>query len=321
MDTLTRFRSRRLPGAALLLGAMLASACVTAAPETATSAMAQPQTESLAAAAQEAYTAEDWGKVVELYRQLTAEEPGSGRYWYRLAVGLRYTGEFDQAHQALDAAAKVNVPVSYTDYERAKIAATQHKNAEAMKLLNTAANAGLAGSDRVLENEHLAALAGEPGFDALLEQLETNKYPCRDSKFHEFDFWIGEWQIASADGQLGGTNSIQALEQHCLIMERWTATDGTTGTSMNFFDLSKGRWVQQWVSSGSQIHIEGGLVDGSMVLTGFIRYIRNNQHADFRGKWTPMADGRVRQFFEQADADGNWTPWFEGFYTRIDAAK
>jgi hypothetical protein len=35
--------------------------------------------------------------------------------------------------------------------------------------------------------------------------------------------------------------------------------------------------------------------------------------------WTPLADGRVRQFFEQSDDDGtNWTPWFEGFYSRVD---
>jgi hypothetical protein len=39
----------------------------------------------------------------------------------------------------------------------------------------------------------------------------------------------------------------------------------------------------------------------------------------FRGLWTPLPDGRVRQFFEQSNDGGEtWVPWFEGFYTRKD---
>ena len=38
---------------------------------------------------------------------------------------------------------------------------------------------------------------------------------------------------------------------------------------------------------------------------------------DFRGTWTLLEDGRVRQFFEQsADQGKSWQAWFEGFYKR-----
>ncbi|NNF17726.1 MAG: hypothetical protein HKN70_13360 [Gammaproteobacteria bacterium] len=308
---------RIAPGATLASIILVLTACATSGTEPTANVAAPSQSQTVAAAAQEAYAAEDWENVVKLYRQLTSTQPDNGRYWYRLAVGLRYTGKLELAHEALDEAAKVQVPPSYTEYERAKIAATRQDNAKAMAFLQVAADAGLAGSAMVLENEHLAALSGEPGFDDLVEQLETNQFPCRDSKYHEFDFWIGDWQVSTPNGQPAGTNKISAIEQDCLLLERWTSASGTTGTSINFYDLSKGRWVQQWVSSGSQIHIEGGLKDGSMVMEGFIVYMRNNNQAKFRAIWTPLEDGRVRQFFEQADAEGNWTPWFEGFYTRV----
>jgi hypothetical protein len=54
-----------------------------------------------------------------------------------------------------------------------------------------------------------------------------------------------------------------------------------------------------------------------MLLSGTIHYIANGQTAPFRGLWTPMPDGRVRQYFEQSNDDGaTWEPWFEGFYSR-----
>ena len=57
-----------------------------------------------------------------------------------------------------------------------------------------------------------------------------------------------------------------------------------------------------------------------MLLSGTIHYIANGQTAPFRGLWTEMPDGRVRQYFEQSNDDGaTWEPWFEGFYSRKSA--
>lgn len=103
-----------------------------------------------------------------------------------------------------------------------------------------------------------------------------------------------------------------------MLLESWKSIRGTSGTSINYYDPGRKKWYQHWVGdSGDIIHISGNLIDGSMVLTGVIYYIKENKRYDFRGKWTPLEDGRVRQFFEQADDSGeNWSPWFEGFYTR-----
>ena len=87
---------------------------------------------------------------------------------------------------------------------------------------------------------------------------------------------------------------------------------------MNYYDGTKNKWVQHWVSAGGTvINIEGGIEDSSMVLTGKIFYINSQENPvrDFRGTWTPVREGVVRQFFEESiDSGESWYPWFEGFY-------
>lgn len=102
-------------------------------------------------------------------------------------------------------------------------------------------------------------------------------------------------------------------------MENWTSTQGGTGTSLNFYSPVAERWRQVWVSPGTIIDISGGLRGVDMVLEGSIAYAGPELAIyPFRGTWSPLPDGRVRQFFEEAREPDVWKPWFEGFYTRED---
>lgn len=155
---------------------------------------------------------------------------------------------------------------------------------------------------------------------------------CAGPEYRAFDFWLGHWQVSLADGQLAGENRIEAAADGCSITERWRGARGSEGFSVNFYDPGADRWRQIWVSAGSIIEISGSLQAGSMVLEGEIRYRQPPEAADesagpvrpFRGRWTPMPDGRVRQFFEELIRDNNgeeggeekWQPWFEGFYAK-----
>ncbi len=57
-----------------------------------------------------------------------------------------------------------------------------------------------------------------------------------------------------------------------------------------------------------------------MLLVGAIHYVGNGQTNPFRGLWTALDDGRVRQSFEQSDDGGEtWVSWFEGFYSCTDS--
>src|SRR5690606_37813489 len=141
---------------------------------------------------------------------------------------------------------------------------------------------------------------------------------CAAPAYRVFDFWVGEWEVTSPDGRPAGRNQISIEQEGCLLVERWRSVRGDTGMSMNFYDPVADRWRQVWVSPGIEIDVSGGMVGGSMVLEGTILYLDESRARPFRGTWTPLQDGRVRQFLEEAGEDGSWQPWFEGLYRQAD---
>ena len=156
-------------------------------------------------------------------------------------------------------------------------------------------------------------------FPSVWAQSPPPQYPCEDDpRFAEFDFWLGKWGVHTADGTYAGANLVTRGERGCVLVENWTGASGGTGMSINFFDHAAGEWVQIWNSAaGAQIDIRGGLTDDGMLLIGKIHYVGKSMTADFRGLWTQLEDGRVRQYFEQSnDGGATWASWFEGFYTR-----
>jgi len=163
-----------------------------------------------------------------------------------------------------------------------------------------------------------------PGFlTASPATTEEPDVPCSADVYRAFDFWVGRWEVHLADGRRAGANRITLSDDGCLILEQWTGSLGGRGYSMNFYDPIEESWRQIWVSSDSVIEITGGLIESgeglksdSMVMTGRISDRKSGKGVPFRGRWTLLPDGRVRQFFEERRED-TWEPWFEGFYTKV----
>lgn len=152
------------------------------------------------------------------------------------------------------------------------------------------------------------------------EPAPTPPRPCADAPaLSQFDFWVGTWNVELPDGREAGVNTITKEQGGCTLVERWTSVNGGTGMSLNYFEPAAGQWVQNWVGAdGSVIDIRGGLQpDGSMLLDGFIAEVGKPGKQRFRGRWTLLDDGRVRQHFELSDDGGNtWQDWFVGLYSR-----
>jgi hypothetical protein len=145
---------------------------------------------------------------------------------------------------------------------------------------------------------------------------------CSSAAFHQFDFWIGNWDVTSG-GQPAGTNSINPIHNGCALQENWQGAGegGISGTSFNIYDQSTGRWHQTWVdSSGTLLLLDGGLVDGVMVLSGQRPARDGSSEVQHRISWTPNPDGSVRQLWEASKDDGgSWAVLFDGMYTRLPA--
>ena len=163
---------------------------------------------------------------------------------------------------------------------------------------------------------------GAPSAPAAPPPAGSNAPPnlCEtDPAFRQFDFWLGRWAVFNPDGKKQGDNRITKVEAGCLILEQWTSIKGNTGQSYNFYDPVTKKWRQVWVSRGMVIDYEGGLnAEGAMVLTGRIHY-HDGRDLPFRGTWSRLADGTVRQHFEEYNPKTEeWGDWFVGIYTPTD---
>ncbi len=155
----------------------------------------------------------------------------------------------------------------------------------------------------------------------LLAQTPTSPAPLPSPPpiNHEFDFWLGEWQVTTPDGKAAGTSRIESVAEGHGLLENWTgdpAAGGGNGKSLNCYNLGTRQWQQFWIGSrGGVLELAGGLHDGSMVLSG--SHTVRGQSLLERITWTPKADGTVRQFWEQSrDGGKSWQPVFDGLYRK-----
>ena len=142
---------------------------------------------------------------------------------------------------------------------------------------------------------------------------------CNGPEFHQFDFWIGNWEVSS-QGQVVGHNTITPIADGCALLENWTGADDSSGKSINAWRPTEQRWTQHWVGSGGTIlDLTGGLAEGRMVLTGPLRQTPKGPVLD-RITWTPVSPNEVRQVWELSSDDGAvWSIVFDGTYTRRSA--
>lgn len=152
-----------------------------------------------------------------------------------------------------------------------------------------------------------------------LQAQQAPAYDCENNSAHrQFDFWLGSWRVSDVSGEKHyGNNIIRSEQKGCLLSENWSSARAGTGSSVNYYHPGEGKWHQQWNDAGASIiSISGALQEDAMVMEGTIYYLAQKRSATFRGSWTPLTDGRVRQFFEEKDKHGNWQVWFDGYYAR-----
>ena len=143
--------------------------------------------------------------------------------------------------------------------------------------------------------------------------------PCASPEHHQFDFWIGDWEVRNADDTPAGTNQVTTLYGGCVLQEHWQGAGGSVGTSFSLYDAPRDVWHQTWVDGqGGLLLIEGGLDGEDMVLSG-----RRPSSKDpsvevlHEVRWTPLDDGRVRQHWRASKDDGKtWVTLFDGYYSK-----
>ena len=171
-------------------------------------------------------------------------------------------------------------------------------------------------------SEDFKALRDHARFQEVVQKLT----PCIAPQYREFDFWLGEWEVRDAAGQVLGRNRISKRHGGCVVVEEWESARGGSGSSFNIYDQPTKQWHQFWVDAtgtnwlssdkqGNPATLRGGIRDGTMVMTSHPDTVPSIGLT--RATWRPLPNGGVQQTFESSSDGGKtWTVSFDGFYSK-----
>jgi hypothetical protein len=142
--------------------------------------------------------------------------------------------------------------------------------------------------------------------------------PCRSSpEYRALDFWIGDWEVETAQGKSAGKSRIELLLDQCIVFENWTGDNGYEGKSFNLFDRSTGTWAQTWVDNVGQItRFDGEARDGNLYYRTEVKD-GEGRPALRRMTFFPQGPDRVRQLGERSlDGGSTWSVDYDLIYKR-----
>jgi tetratricopeptide (TPR) repeat protein len=272
--------------------------------------------------ANEAYQAKDWAKAAQLYGQITSRQPQNSRAWYRLAVSLHGTENEDNAITAYQKSVQAGIPTGIGEYGIALCYASKKDAEKAFQYLQKATQDGFSEPDRLAGDQELAALRSDGRFAKVVEQATHNLKPCAyNSQNRQFDFWIGEWDVVTADASSpAGSSKIELILGDCVIQENWKSAGniGYEGKSYNTYNPDLHRWEQFWADNGgAMIHFYGKLKDG--VMDYWTEEIPQKDGTKLKRhlQFIPSGTDKVRQF-SQGSTDGGktWEVEYDFIYNR-----
>lgn len=262
------------------------------------------------------YQASDWAKAAEVYEKIVALEPANPGAIYRLGIAFLNLNRNADARKSLEKAF-TTAPNPVYALALARAYARENDRAKAFEIIEKSFAMGGIAPETLIAEKDFAAWKDDAGFKELVKRSDLAVSPCKASpEFRQFDFWIGEWDVKTPQGQPAGSSSVQLILGQCIIFENWTAGAGGQGKSFNIFDKNDKKWHQTWVSDrGIFTHYIGGLEDGKMVLVA-----DNNlggKRTLAKMTFSRLPNGDVRQFGENsADEGKTWTTSFDLIYSK-----
>lgn len=228
---------------------------------------------------------------------------------------LHVKGDYRDALTAWERAVALKAP-PFAAYNAACAAARAGMKDKALEWLGKSIEAGFTGATAAASDDDLAALRGDPRFAELMVKAEAIAYPCKtDARFRALDFWVGEWDVTTAQGQPAGRSSVESILGSCVVFENWTSPS-MSGKSFNVFNANVGSWRQAWVDDkGKLLEFTGELKNSTMV---YLAYDKQQGKAVVRRMTLTPVDARtVHQVGEDSFDDGRtWSPSYDLLYHR-----
>ena len=274
--------------------------------------------------AQELFSRSDWSGTLTAYTAIAREFPNNALARFRVGVSLMELGKYADAEQSLRQGEALGIPAGQAAFRLAQLFAEEHKADDAIAQLQRAAeNQLLILPSTLASDRHLASLKSHPRWSEVLDTFDALVQPCKhDAHFHDFDFWVGDWDVRGTGQPPVGPparNTVTVEDNGCVVMEHWHAPNGSEGQSFNIYDRSYGVWRQTWVDNGGGQHdYRGALKDGNMVFLGDTPAPRGQRgRIPTRLTFFHISQDSVRQFSEvSSDSGRTWQVNYDLMYVR-----
>jgi len=264
-----------------------------------------------------AFEQKDWGLAIDNYQAILESDSLNGHAWLRVAQAQRALGLYVQALETLESAFVTGARGAMIEFERARNFANLGRAEDSLVALSKANESGLRALSFLEGAKEFKEIRFRDEFQEIYSAVRRRVFPCEGiTGSEDLDFWVGDWEVRIADGSLVGRSQVTRQDGGCAILEQWSGSGGSTGTSFNYFIPSLGQWRQIWVgSNGTLIDMIGSSAENGMRMEGTIEYVLPEQILAFRSSWMKYPDGVVRQLLEEFDvASGGWQTWFDGYY-------
>ena len=273
--------------------------------------------DTAAARAEALYSAHDYLAAASAFQALTQQNPRQPRYWTRLGASYQRAGRLDDALSAYRRAISLTVAPAAM-YNAATVFSLRGQKDSALYWLDQLiAKAGYANDQAVSADSDFTSLGTDPRFNALLERMRDIKRPCRSRKESRmFDFWVGDWDVRTPQGQPAGQSSIQLLLEGCTLLENWTDSNGGGGKSLNSYNAGIGQWQQFYTDQYGRVteYRSSKWIDGTL---RFSATMLVPQRRLLRMMFKQINPDLVRQWGEVSVDDGKtWSPSFDLYYHR-----
>ncbi len=282
-----------------------------------TCCFAQPVTPEERTKANDYFIAGNWPEVVSTYQAIAKREPQNSNARMRAGIGLLNQSKTNEAIKQLEEALALG-PNPMPFFYLATAYAQANQSQKCFEALDKSLVNGFTSLTLFETDGNLIKLKSSTEYQTLHQRLLRGVYPCRYlPEARQFDFWIGEWEVKSTNGQPAGRSSIEMMLGECVIFENWTsaAPQNYAGKSINIYNTTTGKWMQTWVDDkGAVTEFINGEYKGNKMM--FVTK-PDAQNQITRLTFFNLDPNTVRQVFETTRDDGKtWVTTADLFYHR-----
>jgi hypothetical protein len=140
---------------------------------------------------------------------------------------------------------------------------------------------------------------------------------CKQARFRELDFWIGDWKVVKLDHSESAKVTVAPILGGCALTEHWAAMGGNDGRGLSTYNSATQKWEYFWVAANGYTSFWTGRPgENAMRFTA----AQPSPGAASLRKWslTKLPDGRIEEQASFSKDNGmTWATQYTLYWERI----